>query len=44
MPKICSICEHSFQDTRLFVAKCQTHYLCKKCSKNYYEDIIEKSK
>ena len=41
IPNLCSICEHAYPETRLFVAKCQTHYLCKKCSKNYYEDIIE---
>ena len=39
--KICSICEQPFSISRLFCAECQIHFLCKKCSKNYYEDIIE---
>ena len=26
---------------RLFVAKCNEHYFCKKCAKNYYEELIE---
>ena len=37
----CSICEQDFQISSLFVAECQTHFLCKKCTKNYYEDLIE---
>ena len=40
--KMCSICEHTFYITRMFVAECEKHYLCRKCAKNYYEDIIEK--
>ena len=39
--KMCTICEHVFPMSRLFVAECNSHYLCRKCSKNYYEDIIE---
>ena len=39
--KACSICEHAYPISRLFCAECQIHFLCKKCSKNYYEDIIE---
>ena len=39
--KTCSICEHLFPLSRLFVPECNNHFLCKKCSKNYYEDIIE---
>ena len=37
----CSICQIVYSENRLFVAKCHEHFLCKKCSKNYYEDIIE---
>ena len=39
--KMCNICEHSYPLTKLFVAVCQEHYLCKRCTKNYYEEIIE---
>ena len=39
--KACSICEHLFPLSRLFVPECHNHFLCKKCSKNYYEDVIE---
>ena len=39
--KTCSICEHASPISKLFVAECQQHYLCRKCAKNYYEDIIE---
>ena len=39
--KLCSICDHAFPISKLFVAECNKHFLCRKCSKNYYEDIIE---
>ena len=39
--RLCKICEHIFPLTKLFVAECNTHLLCRKCAKNYYEDIIE---
>ena len=39
--KLCSICDHASPVSRLFVAECNKHFLCRKCSKNYYEDIIE---
>ena len=39
--KMCYICEHSYSINRLFVAECKEHYLCKRCTKNYYEEIIE---
>ena len=39
--KTCSICEHALPISKLFVAECQQHFLCRKCAKNYYEDIIE---
>ena len=35
--KMCYICEHSYSISRLFVAECKEHYLCKRCTKNYYE-------
>ena len=38
---LCQICEHTLPMSRLFSAKCQKHYFCKKCIKSYYEDIIE---
>ena len=38
---ICQICEHSLPIQRLFSSECKQHYLCKKCAKYYYEDIIE---
>lgn len=39
--QLCSICEHAFPLARIFMAECKIHYLCRKCAKNYYEDIIE---
>ena len=39
--KTCSICEHALPIAKLFVAECQQHFLCRKCAKNYFEDIIE---
>ena len=39
--KMCNICEHSYPLVKLFVADCHEHYLCKRCTKNYYEEIIE---
>lgn len=39
--KPCAICEHAFPITKLYVAICNYHYLCRKCAKNYYEDLIE---
>ena len=42
--QLCSLCEHSFPIHRLFVAECDKHYLCRRCAKNYYEDIIENGK
>ena len=37
----CSICEHSYPISKLYVPNCKIHYLCRKCAKNYYEDAIE---
>ena len=38
---ICQFCEHTLPVQKLFVAECKQHYFCKKCAKNYYEEIIE---
>ena len=38
----CYICEKSFFYVGLYCAECNTHYLCRKCLKSYYEDLIEK--
>ena len=37
----CSICEYSFIESQMFIPECQIHYLCKKCTKNYYEELID---
>ena len=39
--KMCLICEHTIPLSRLFCAKCYEHFLCKKCTKSYYEDQID---
>ena len=41
---ICKICEHTLPINKLFSAQCNQHYFCKKCAKNYFEDIIEDGK
>ena len=41
--KCCSICDKKFYLTKLFCADCKTHFLCKKCLKNYYEEFLEKN-
>ena len=38
---MCQICEHTLPLSRLFSPGCNKHFLCKKCAKIYYEDIIE---
>ncbi len=30
-----------FKENRIYYPKCLIHSLCKKCLKNYYEDIFE---
>ena len=40
--KDCYICEKSFYYIKLFCAECNTHFLCRKCLKNYYEEYLEK--
>ena len=42
--KDCYICEKTFYFIKLFYAECNIHYLCRKCLKSYYEDIIENKK
>ena len=42
--KMCEICEHTYNFNKLFVAKCEDHYICKRCTKNYYEEAIEEGK
>ena len=37
----CFICERYFNENKMFYPKCLVHSLCKKCLKNYYEDIFE---
>ena len=37
----CFICDRDYLISRLFVAECGIHYLCRKCVKNFYEDKIE---
>ena len=39
--KTCYICDHSFNLTKMFVAECKEHYVCRKCAKIYYENLIE---
>jgi len=39
--KRCSICENIYPLSKLFIPSCDIHYLCRRCSKYYYEDIIE---
>ena len=44
MPNIynmCFLCEHNFPTQRLFSSECNQHFLCKKCAKYFYEEIIE---
>ena len=37
----CSICEYSYLESQMFKPECNVHYLCKRCTKNYYEDLID---
>ena len=39
--KTCNICEHTLPISKLFTAECQKHFLCGRCTKMYYEEIIE---
>ena len=39
--RMCCVCEHAYPTAKLFVAECYEHYLCKRCTKNYFEEIIE---
>ena len=37
----CSICEYTNLESEMFIPECNIHYLCKRCTKNYYEDLID---
>ena len=37
----CFICDRNFLLSRLYVADCKIHFLCRICLKNFYEDKIE---
>ena len=39
--EMCIICERTFAIQKLFASNCKIHKICRKCIKNYYEDIIE---
>ena len=41
MNKTCSICENIFPTSKIYVAECSFHFLCKRCAKNFYEEKIE---
>ena len=37
----CQICEKTNSIQKFFFSSCKMHKICRKCIKNYYEDIIE---
>lgn len=37
----CSICEYTYLESKTFLPECKVHYLCRRCTKNYYEEIID---
>ena len=37
----CFLCEKFFKIDKIFVPRCKIHYMCRKCLKSYYEDILE---
>ena len=37
----CSICDNNWPNSKIFVGECCTHFICKRCAKNYYEEQIE---
>ena len=37
----CFICEKKSFVTKFYCAECKTHFLCRRCLKNYYEDYLE---
>ena len=39
--EMCIICERTFPIQKLYTSNCKIHKICRKCIKNYYEDIIE---
>ena len=42
--RMCGICEHTYYLSKMFSPECNIHFFCKRCTKNYYEDIIEEGK
>ena len=39
--KMCNLCEHTYNLIKFFVAECKDHYICRRCAKGYYEELIE---
>ena len=39
--QICEICDFTYVIDKFFLPECKQHYICKKCTKNYYEEKIE---
>ena len=39
--QICEICDFTYTLDKFFLPECNQHYICKKCTKNYYEEKIE---
>ena len=37
----CSICEYSSLESKMFLPECNIHHICKRCTKNYYEEKID---
>ena len=37
----CAICEYSSLESKMFLPECKIHHLCKRCTKNYYEEKID---
>ena len=37
----CSLCELSYKESIMFSPGCNRHYLCKRCTKNFYEEKID---
>ena len=39
--QVCEICDFTYAIDKFFLPQCKQHYICKKCTKNYYEEKIE---
>ena len=39
--QICEICDFTYTIDKFLLPECKQHYICKKCTKNYYEEKIE---